>query len=179
MLDVFLTSIFNLKDKETIDKNEYLRESQRIDDYIPESGLAKNRLKQYLETANSSNANGSSETGEELPGKGTAKSLLDKWKTIESVKNKETSPELGVNKTNKDRQFTPPKQTVTVNHGDDQTDFMPQSGMAKNLLSKWQNIDKEKDAGPNERKSRSITPPQEADHSMSIEKGYARNAMAK
>jgi hypothetical protein len=182
----FFDDVCFQKDKETIDKNESLREMQRVDDYVPESGSAKNRLKQYLETAQASNSNGSNETGEELPEKGTAKSLLDKWKTIENVTNKEKSPENGARSVsaNRDRHVTPPKQAVkNVTHGDEQTDhdYMPQSGTAKNLLNKWQNIDKEKDSG--ERKVHSITPPHELsnghDDSMPVEKGYARNALAK
>ncbi len=147
---------------------------------MPESGLAKNRLKQYLETAQSSNSNGANETGEELPEKGTAKSLLDKWKTIENVKyTKEPSPPASgkMRALSKERQVTPPKPHVNAGHGDDETDYMPQTGTAKNLLNKWQNIDKEKDLN-GERKQRSITPPAE-DVTVQIEKGYARNALAK
>lgn len=72
---------------------ESLRESYNKEDFVPESGLAKNRMKQYLETVTTSGSNNNSNESEELQCKGLAKSLLAKWKSMENVKDKEGSPE--------------------------------------------------------------------------------------
>ena len=120
---------------------------------MPETGLAKSRMKQYLESTSqnggSANENGEPGSGaEELP-KGLAKSLLAKWKSIENVKDKETSPESSRNSAN-GRQNSPDSNS--------NEEFLPQSGMAKSLLNKFQNI--ESSSSTRERKGpRPITPP--------------------
>jgi hypothetical protein len=143
---------------------------------MPESGLAKNRMKQYLETATSGGAvasssgnsnqspNSSQSTGnesEELP-KGLAKSLLAKWKSMENV-DKETAPEsntavkMRTRAMSKDRSSSNGSQNNSNSNSDD---HLPQAGTAKNLLSKWQNIDSNGGSSSRERKGpRQITPP--------------------
>ncbi|CAF0809373.1 unnamed protein product [Brachionus calyciflorus] len=113
-----------------------LVDSYNKDEYLPESGLARNRMKQYLEQTSSNGANTSLNETSELQGKGLAKSLLAKWKSIENIK--EGSPEPK-------RQDSPGEE-------------VPPSGHARNLLSKWQNIDNTKDT--KERKGpKAFTPP--------------------
>lgn len=96
------------------------------DEFVPETGLAKNRMKQYLDQASTNNANETSisETSE-LQGKGLAKSLLAKWKSIENIKDV-TSPADGS------------KRHTSSNNEQDE---VPIAGTAKSLLTKWQNID--------------------------------------
>lgn len=123
---------------------------------MPETGLAKSRMKQYLEStsqnggagsANNNNENG--EQSEDLP-KGLAKSLLAKWKSIENVKDKETSPDSSRHSAANGRQTSPSDSN--------NEDFLPQTGLAKSLLNKFQNI--ESSSSNRERKGpRPITPP--------------------
>lgn len=123
-------------------------------------------MKQYLETAQQNgNSNGNQEQ-EALPEKGSAKSLLAKWKSIENVQDDTQNARLprGVS-----RERTPPSPSIT-------SDILPQSGTAKSLLNKWQNIDKQQE--PIEKKSRQITPPRAEELNL-IEKGYAKQALAR
>lgn len=157
---------------------------------MPEAGLAKNRMKQYLETsqkaqmsshqqqAATSNVSANGEVNEQLPEKGSARSLLAKWKSIENLKDRETSPELNGVSTNGNSN---PKQTSPFNSNSvvTEADNLP-SGIAKNLLNKWQNIEKEKDG--NDRSS----PPSNGNGQhgngedfAQIEKGFAKNVLAK
>jgi hypothetical protein len=92
---------------------EILSETSQREEFLPETGLARQRMKQYLETSSStgyggggqfafsstSAMNGSAATAagteSELPelqglqGKHIAKSLLAKWKSMENVKEKD------------------------------------------------------------------------------------------
>ena len=120
---------------------------------MPETGLAKSRMKQYLESTSQNGAAGSAADngGEELP-KGLAKSLLAKWKSIENVKDNETSPESSRNGAGGQRQHSPSDSSSE--------DFLPQSGLAKSLLTKFQNIESSASTRGAERKGpRPITPP--------------------
>jgi len=143
---------------------------------MPETGLAKNRMKQYLETATSGGAatssgnsnqspNSSTQSAgnesEELP-KGLAKSLLAKWKSMENV-DKETSPEantavkMRTRAMSKDRS---PSNGSQNNSNSNSDDHLPQAGTAKNLLNKWQNIDSNGASSNRERRGpRQFTPP--------------------
>jgi hypothetical protein len=110
---------------------------------VPESGLAKNRLKQYLDSSSSSNSKpsqnlvGGDMPVEELQGK--AKSLLAKWKSIENLKD--------------DKELSPV-------HTNLEEENLPQSGHAKNLLSKWQNnIESSNNSSAGRKGPRPITPP--------------------
>jgi hypothetical protein len=95
-----------------------------------------------------------------------AKSLLAKWKSMENVKDKETSPEPNgletkpkVNKSraiSKDRQGSPTASTGSNTTSDD---CLPQSGTAKSLLNKWQNIDSSSSNSRERKGPRPITPP--------------------
>lgn len=59
---------------------------------MPEHGLAKSRMRQYLEiTGHSSAAPAHDQVVDELATKGLAKSLLAKWKSMESVKATESA----------------------------------------------------------------------------------------
>jgi hypothetical protein len=167
-------------------------------------------MKQYLEQSNNSGAHGDVVTTEELPEKGLAKSLLAKWKSMENVKDKETSPEPkdytksgSKDKSraiSKDRQTSPTGSNASNTNSDD---CLPQSGTAKNLLNKWQNIDSNTSNQTKERKGpRPITPPpleelernksdsQEIldsvqskqpyqDEELALLKGHAKNTLAK
>ena len=138
---------------------------------MPESGLAKSRMKQYLESTSTPTGNNqqhanSGETDE--PTKGLAKSLLAKWKSMESVKDKETSPEPANNGqpskstkssvTSKERQTSPGGTSIISNEANDE-DHLPQSGTAKSLLNKWQNIDSNANNTKERRGPRAFTPP--------------------
>ena len=174
-----LKFFFNFKqDKETpnLENAEVLREGDLVEEFVPEAGLAKNRMKQYLETATSqksaqsaqiSSNNTNGETSEQLPEKGTARSLLAKWKSIENLKDKETSPEAnGVAQiTNNNKQGSPVNNTVS------DIDNLP-SGIARNLLNKWQNIERD------ERSDRT-SPPNNSNGEELVEKGFAKNVLAK
>lgn len=163
---------FKDKEKEqspSSNNNDILKESDNKEEFVPETGLAKSRMKQYLETA-STNANGNNHNGEngeqELPGKGIAKSLLAKWKSMENVKDKEGSPEPNgpLRNTNtmgrqraisKDRQTSPP----SIGNESPNEEYLPQSGTAKTLLNKWQNIDSNTSSNNQRKGPRPITPP--------------------
>ena len=122
-------------------------------------------MKQYLETAstctNVSNVNqiqipnnfnqSQNDETEELQGKGLAKSLLAKWKSMENVKEKETTPDQ--NRTRADS-----KERSPVNESSSE-DYLPQSGIAKSLLNKWQNIDTNTISNKERKGPRPITPP--------------------
>jgi hypothetical protein len=157
---------------------------------MPESGLAKNRMKQYLETASSGGAATSSANtnqspnstqsagneGEELP-KGLAKSLLAKWKSMENV-DKETSPEsntavkMRTRAMSKDRS---PSNGSQNNSNSNSNDHLPQAGTAKNLLSKWQNIDSNGVSSSRERKGpRQFTPPPPGQHQSNDDEHESR-----
>jgi hypothetical protein len=149
-------------------------------------------MKQYLETAtqqqpqlqqqqqtSSQNCSSDGEINEQLPEKGSARSLLAKWKSIENLKDKDTSPESG--STNSST-----KQTAPVNNVVTDADSLP-SGIAKNLLNKWQNIDRD-GKEYHERKSsspvNSINGQQQqqlngGNDDCQIEKGFAKNVLAK
>lgn len=131
---------------------ESLRDGYNKEEYVPESGLAKNRLKQYLEqtsSASQNTSNGGDATLEELQGKSVAKSLLAKWKSIENVK--DSSPDLTGDRARK---------TSPTADGQTGDEFLPQSGHAKSLLNKWQNIDSDSNGNKQQRRGpRPITPP--------------------
>jgi hypothetical protein len=134
---------------------DHIKEAYNKEEYVPESGLAKNRIKQYLENSAAASSSvgavtAAAATGvEELQGK--AKSLLAKWKSIENVK--ETSPEL----TGGERGA---RKSTSSNEGAEGSEFLPERGHAKSLLNKWQNIDAEADSGKEQRRGpRAITPP--------------------
>ena len=122
-------------------------------------------MKQYLETATNSANQANSSEAEELP-KGLAKSLLAKWKSMENVKDKETSPESGNDgskKSERTRAFSKDRQTSpgasSGNESSNGEDYMPQSGTAKMLLSKWKNIDSNASSNKERKGPRPITPP--------------------
>jgi len=175
-------------DKETPQNADMLKETVKQDEYIPETGLAKSRMKQYLETA-TTGANGADQQTDangEQPEKGSAKSLLAKWKSMETFKDKDsTTPErensaqselqnLRKQRAMSRERQTPPPATSTK----ETNDVMPQSGTAKSLLNKWQNIDKVDGSGEVKRSSRqsSLTPGGE--DLATIERGFAKNALA-
>lgn len=145
-------------------------------EFIPEHGLAKSRMRQYLETT-SSNTTGSHNHDvvvDELQTKGLAKSLLAKWKSMESVKAAENSSTIvlsnqvanilssrsSANTTTTSRHSNEQKQqqqqraiskerlhqalSPPVNSSSSQIDInaeinqLPQTGLAKQLLSKWE-----------------------------------------
>jgi hypothetical protein len=152
-----------------VDRNQQqtvdLSKDYNKDEFFVESGLAKNRIKQYLDTSSQPQcANFDHGTGE-LKEKGVAKSLLAKWKSMEEVKDKETSPEPHNHVTVgriRDR-FNPEEmlrqRSPTDMDDNEEKENLIQAGNAKNLLSKWNNLD----ANPNERRGprgpRQITPP--------------------
>jgi hypothetical protein len=170
------------KDKEASNQNEnaeVFREAYKVDEFVPEAGLAKNRMKQYLETATSQKVqqsphqttNNTIANGEEqLPEKGTARSLLAKWKSIENLKDKETSPELSSNTNGNTKQTSP--FNVLVND-------IETTGIAKNLLNKWENLEKD---GNNERsptQTNGTNGQHNGEEIGQIEKGFAKNVLAK
>ena len=164
------------KDKETTvsssnDSSDVAKESSAKEEFIPESGLAKSRMKQYLESTNQQQAGATApatnDDASEEATKGLAKSLLAKWKSMENVK--ETSPEpvngqpkkpFKHHTSHKERQ-TSPGGTVIVNSNEaSDDDYLPQTGTAKSLLNKWQNIDSTASGNTKERKGqRAFTPP--------------------
>lgn len=163
--------IYTQKDKDNnaannSNENDIVRESNVKEEFLPESGLAKSRMKQYLESTNNNQPQQNSVNGEvtEEATKGLAKSLLAKWKSMENVKDKETSPEPAgghqvKSKHHKERQTTP-GGTVIVNSNDaSDDDFMPQTGTAKSLLNKWQNIDSGSGMNKERKAPRAFTPP--------------------
>ncbi len=114
---------------------------------MPESGLAKNRMKQYLENSGTTTTSKQSDVEELLQGKSIAKSLLAKWKSIENVK--ETSPEAEGRQRN---------STSSNEAADGQC--LPERGYAKNLLNKWQHMEETSSDNAKERRGpRPITPP--------------------
>ena len=151
-------------------------------DFVPETGLAKSRMKQYLETAStngssnghspnmnptSPNGQTSTENGEDLP-KGIAKSLLAKWKSMENVK--ETSPEPNHQNTahqnhrnsiskNNNRATSRERQSSPNETNGTQDEHLPQTGTARSLLNKWQNLDSNTSSQRDRRAPRPITPP--------------------
>jgi hypothetical protein len=166
-------------------------------------------MKQYLEQSNNSGAHGDVVTTEELPEKGLAKSLLAKWKSMENVKDKDTSPEPKDSTKSgckdksraisKDRQTSPSSSNASKTSSDD---CLPQSGTAKSLLNKWQNIDSNTSNIKERKGLRPITPPsceelernksesQERldsfqsrqlyqDEELALLKGHAKNTLAK
>ena len=161
--------IYTHKDKDNnaannANETDIVRESDVKEEFLPESGLAKSRMKQYLESTNCNQPQQNTANGDvtEEATKGLAKSLLAKWKSMENVK--ETSPEpasghQAKSKHHKERQTTP-GGTVIVNSNDaSDDDYLPQTGTAKSLLNKWQNIDSGS-ANNKERKApRAFTPP--------------------
>lgn len=167
-------------------------------------------MKQYLEQSNNSAAHGDVVTTEEMPEKGIAKSLLAKWKSMENVKDKDSSPEpkdsIKLVSKDKSRAFSKDRQTSPTSSNNSNTnsdDCLPQSGIAKSLLNKWQNIDSNTSNQFKERKGpRPITPPpldelqrnkndsQEKldtiqskqtnhDEELALLKGHAKNTLAK
>lgn len=61
---------------------------EQAGEFVPEHGLAKSRMRQYLEITGHANGNTPihDQVVDELATKGLAKSLLAKWKSMESVK---------------------------------------------------------------------------------------------
>lgn len=160
----FLTNIvdFYFKDKEQPNVDNVVKETHKVEEFVPEAGLAKNRMKQYLETATSQspsqNGNHENGDGDKLPEKGTAKSLLAKWKSIENLKDKE--------------------QTSVATEIPTDAENVTQTGIAKNMLKQWENID---GSGNNERHERkSLSPGSDKQQDgITIEKGFAKNVLAK
>ena len=120
-------------------------ESYNREEFIPEAGLAKNRMKQFLENSQNQDIHSHNNT-EEVIGKGYAKSLLAKWKSMESMEGKEGSPTRRLSK-----EGSP--GSVDVLNGDQ----LIQQGHAKSLLNKWNNIDSNSEQP--RRAPRQITPP--------------------
>jgi hypothetical protein len=121
------------------------------EDFLPESGLAKTRMKQFIENASNNNNNQNSNGGgeiDELSGKGVTKSLLSKWKSIEHLKDEPGS--LTANGEHQQRRSS--KDEV-------EEENLPQSGNAKNLLNKWKNIEETSTSGVQRKGPRAITPP--------------------
>ena len=161
--------IYTHKDKDNnaannANETDVVRESDVKEEFLPESGLAKSRMKQYLESTNSNQPQQNTANGDETEGatKGLAKSLLAKWKSMENVK--ETSPEppsghQAKSKHHKERQTTPGGTVIVNSNEASDDDYLPQTGTAKSLLNKWQNIDSSS-ANNKERKApRAFTPP--------------------
>ena len=180
---------------------------------MPESGLAKSRMKQYLETAQQQQPQSANVNEGDEPTKGLAKSLLAKWKSMENVKDKETSPEPANGQpakarqhrgASKERQTSPGGTSIASNEapGTDE-EHLPQSGTAKSLLNKWQNIDANANTSVSKerRGPRAFTPPppeelqrnrersedeadspvvkSNVDEELALLKGQAKNTLAK
>ena len=193
-------------------------------EFVPEAGLAKSRMKQYLESASTSSNAPSGGVDQEV--KGAAKSLMAKWKSMENVikeggvatKDANGSPNGGepstaTRRSRATRAFSKDRQaggsgSASGSSGNASNatseDCLPQTGTARSLLNKWQNIDKAADEASKERRGpRAITPPppnadgsetrqqddtkqqpQQQQHVHDDElamigKGYARSALAK
>jgi hypothetical protein len=137
------------------------------DEFFVETGLAKNRLKQLMDSNSQSPqcVNYDRGTGE-LNEKGIAKSLLAKWKSMEEVKDKETSPDPSHqvqvgrirDRFNPDEMYSSRQRSPTSDMDNEEKENLIQAGNAKNLLSKWNNLEAEPNKrGP--RGPRQITPP--------------------
>jgi hypothetical protein len=132
------------------EEHQYAKERE---EFIPESGLAKNRMKQYLEQSNQSLNTNSNANSEEIVSKGYAKSLLAKWKSMECVDNKETSPDPSG-----PRRFRAHSKEGSPSNSGNENDenSLIHTGNARSLLNKWNNIE----SNNNERRApRQITPP--------------------
>jgi hypothetical protein len=161
-LDPHMQRQYIIIDKDTPNngEDEMTRESNLKEEFMPESGLAKSRMKQYLESTSHQAENTTTPTEDEST-KGLAKSLLAKWKSMENVKDKEGSPEPShPPKTKRSERQSTPGGTVIEYEEDEQ---LPQSGNAKSLLNKWQNIDSSSQssssAARERRGIRAFTPP--------------------
>lgn len=102
-------------------------------------------MKQFLESSQNQDVHSHANT-DEVIGKGYAKSLLAKWKSMESMEGKEGSPTRRLSK-----EGSP--GSVDVLNGDQ----LIQHGNARNLLNKWNNIDSNSEQ--TRRAPRQITPP--------------------
>ena len=148
------------KEEPAVREDVSRRDSYHIEEFVPESGLAKSRMKQYLESSQANGANNNHADSDEVVSKGYAKSLLAKWKSMETMENKEASPEPPSHHPGKLR-FRALSKEGSPNAAVDclnQEDQLPQHGNAKNLLNKWQNIDSN-GATKERRAPRQITPP--------------------
>lgn len=141
------------------DQDNMILKDYNKDEFFVESGLAKNRIKQYLEGSSQQEYHIDHGTGE-LNEKGLAKSLLAKWKSMENVKDKETSPEP-VNVGSVSGRYNPHESRQRSPLSNEEKENLIQAGCAKSLLNKWNNIDINQN-GPRERRGpRQITPPPE------------------
>jgi hypothetical protein len=176
-------------------------------DFVPEAGLAKSRMKQYLDSAGSNAEKHSAADGQDAEMKGGAKSLLAKWKSMENVVKegvKETSPSNETKARKHARAFSKDRQTTgdgSSSSSATSEDCLPQTGTARSLLNKWQNIEHKEGTLSKERRGpRPITPPPPGSTPASapldehdakpthvhddelatmIGKGHARSALAK
>jgi hypothetical protein len=163
-----------------------LHEGYNKEEFVPQAGLAKNRMKQYLDAQQNNDSTRQNDTGE-LVGKGNAKNLLAKWKSMEHMDEKEGAGRLS-------KEGSPSSSCINE-------EGLVEQGHARNLRAKWQNIDA--NGEQQQRPRRQITPPpqeellknrgmfenpQEAQLNktvnsdqelMTIGRGHARNALAK
>lgn len=119
------------------------RDSYHTEEFVPEAGLAKNRMKQYLESQQQNTEKHAH--SDEVIGKGYAKNLLNKWKSMETVEGKEGGRRLSKEGS--------PGSVDFINQ-----DGLVEEGHARNLRARWQNIDNSDEKGQR-RPVRQITPP--------------------
>ncbi len=113
------------------------------EEFVPEAGLARNRMKQYLEAQEQAQgADHRNDTGEVI-GKGYAKNLLNKWKSMETVEG--------------GRRLSKEGSPGSMDHIGIQ-DGLVEEGHARNLRTKWQN-QANGEGETARRKVRQITPP--------------------
>jgi len=125
-----------------VEREEAASDAGRRDsaeEFVPEAGLAKNRMRQYLEAQERSTE--SRNDTEEVIGKGYAKSLLNKWKSMETV-------EGGGRRLSKEGS---PGSVEGLQEG------LVEEGHARNLRARWQNQVGEAEQA--RRAVRQITPP--------------------
>lgn len=139
-------------DKETSPSEA--RNDYNTEEFVPETGLAKNRMKQYLESSQA-NETVKENKADEI-GKGYAKSLLAKWKSMEHMDGKEGSPEPKSSL----RRFSKEGSPGSVDCMN-QDELLIEQGHARNLRNKWQNIDSNSES--TRRAPRQITPPPSED----------------
>lgn len=118
-----------------------LRDGYNKEEFVPQTGLAKNRMKQYLESQQNCDSTRHNDT-EEVVGKGYAKNLLAKWKSMEHMDDKEGG--------RLSKEGSPSSNCVNE-------EGLVEQGHARNLRAKWQNIDANGEQQPRPR--RQITPP--------------------
>lgn len=151
-------------DKDMSEFQSSLLKEYNKDEFFVESGLAKNRIKQYLnQDSSQSQVHIDHGTGE-LSEKRLAKSLLAKWKSMENSMDKETSPEPGVQVGRLRDRFNPEdfnrNRSPSEDAGEEKENLI-QAGYARSLLKQWQNIDASQGETRARRAPRQITPPPE------------------